>query len=73
MIAWREQEPDFIRRPLDALVRNLPFMTACAIALAGDRVPRVLVPPTVIAGIWRISKSKILKWAGSFLVTSMTA
>jgi proteasome lid subunit RPN8/RPN11 len=67
MIAWREQEPDFIRRPLDALVGNLPFMTACAITLAGDRVPRVLVPPTVIAGIMAHLQERNIEMGGLLL------
>ena len=67
MIAWREQEPDFIRRPLNALVGNLPFMTACAIVLAADRVPRVLVPPTVIAGIMAHLQERNIEMGGLLL------
>jgi proteasome lid subunit RPN8/RPN11 len=67
MIAWREQEPDFIRRPLDALVSNLPFMTACAITLAGDRVPRVLVPPTVMARIMAHLQERNIEMGGLLL------
>jgi proteasome lid subunit RPN8/RPN11 len=67
MTAWREQKPDFIRRPLDALVRNLPFMTACAITLADDRVPRVLVPPTVMAGIMAHLQERNIEMGGLLL------
>src|SRR5258708_4078681 len=51
MITWNEQKPDFVRRCLDDLVSQLPFTRACAIALAADRTPRVLVRQSVMAGI----------------------
>src|SRR5260370_32959749 len=51
MITWHEQKPDFVRRSLNDLVSDLPFTRACAIALPADRMPRVLVRQSVMAGI----------------------
>src|SRR5260370_14718113 len=51
MITWHEQKPDFVRRCLNDLVSHLPFTRACAIALPADRMPRVLVRQSVMAGI----------------------
>src|SRR5258708_26380241 len=51
MITWKEQKPDFVRYSLNDLVSHLPFTSACAIALPADRMPRVSVRQSVMAGI----------------------
>jgi hypothetical protein len=51
MIVWREQRPDFARRPIDELVKQLSFPLACALAGAARQGPTVLVKRAVLAGI----------------------
>jgi hypothetical protein len=68
MITWTEQKPDFVRRPLDELVGGLPFTKACAIVLAG-RMPRVLVRPSAMHGIFTHLKERHIEMGGLLLGT----
>jgi proteasome lid subunit RPN8/RPN11 len=64
MIVWNEQKPDFVRRPLDDLVGQLPFPLACAVILATQRGPKVLVSRTVLGGIFDHLRERDVEMGG---------
>jgi len=68
MITWTEQRPDFVRRSLDDLISGLPFTKACAVVLAG-RMPRVLVGPSVMGGIFAHLQERRIEMGGLLLGT----
>jgi hypothetical protein len=72
MITWNEQKPDFVRRSLNDLVSHLPFTRACAIALAADRMPRVLVRQSVMAGILDHLQEQGVEMGGLYLAVCTT-
>lgn len=51
MIVWSEQKPDFFRKPIDDLVRRLPFTTACAVMLGAGQVPKVVADRRALDGV----------------------
>jgi proteasome lid subunit RPN8/RPN11 len=51
MIVWKEEHPDFRRRPIEELLPSLPFMTACALMLGGKSAPLVVMLRSVLAAI----------------------
>jgi proteasome lid subunit RPN8/RPN11 len=60
MIAWKETAPDFRRRPVEELLRALPFMAACAVILDGRGIPRVLAARSVLDSVWsHLAESRV--------------
>src|SRR6266436_4534120 len=43
VIVWNEQKPDFLRRPINDLLSQLSFISACAVVLNDGDSPKVLV------------------------------
>jgi proteasome lid subunit RPN8/RPN11 len=68
MITWTEQKSDFVRRPFDDLIGGLPFTRACAVVLAGGG-PRVLVTPSIMAGILAHLQEQRVEMGGLLLGT----
>ncbi|XUM23206.1 Mov34/MPN/PAD-1 family protein [Bradyrhizobium oligotrophicum S58] len=66
MISWTEKRPDFFRRPLDDLTGEMTFTKACAIILAG-RMPRVVVAPCIMAGIFAHLREERMEMGGLLL------
>lgn len=68
MITWTEQKPDFVRRPIDDLVGELPFTKACVVVLSG-RMPMVLVRPSIMEGIFAHLQEGRVEMGGLLLGT----
>jgi proteasome lid subunit RPN8/RPN11 len=67
MIVWTEQKPDFVRRPIDAVLSRLPFTTACAVALPSARTPKVLSSVKVMDGIFAHLQERSVEMGGLLL------
>jgi proteasome lid subunit RPN8/RPN11 len=61
MIVWREQQPDFFRRPLDDLLRRIPFTIACAIVFGPVKI---VVPRKVLQGIFEHLREQLVEMGG---------
>lgn len=64
MIVWREQPPDFCRRPGGDLLPSLPFIAACAVMLHAGRPPMVIAHLRVMEGIYRHLEEKRIEMGG---------
>jgi proteasome lid subunit RPN8/RPN11 len=52
VIVWSEHKPDFYHRPIEDLVCQLPFTTACAVMLGERQVPKVVANRSVLDAVW---------------------
>jgi proteasome lid subunit RPN8/RPN11 len=52
MIAWKEEVPDFRRKPADDLLAAMPFTTAVAVLLAPEGPPMIAATRPVLSAIW---------------------
>jgi proteasome lid subunit RPN8/RPN11 len=52
MIVWNEQQPDFRRTPVNELLPDLPFTTACAVILSPGCSPLVVISRAVFGSLW---------------------
>jgi proteasome lid subunit RPN8/RPN11 len=64
VIVWKEQPPDFYRRPVADLVPNLPFVTACVVMLPNGGPPLVVAPLRVMDQIWDHLSEKWVEMGG---------
>jgi proteasome lid subunit RPN8/RPN11 len=51
VVAWCEQPPDFSCRPIDELLRQLPFTIACVLLVARAARPKVVARLSVLKAI----------------------
>jgi proteasome lid subunit RPN8/RPN11 len=60
MITWKEQRPDFRRKPIEDLMPFLPFTTACTVMLDHEPSPRIVAPRCILDAVWRhLSEQRI--------------